>query len=50
MCERHENCGSWLASDSGVTAGASLQFELPIQVQYQSKKPSDLYPVHHLIS
>jgi hypothetical protein len=44
------SCRSEPARDIDVTVGALLQFDLPIQVQNQLKKPPYLYPVHHLIS
>ncbi|WP_414895062.1 hypothetical protein [Pseudomonas sp. IT-232MI5] len=31
------HCGSWLASDGGITVGASLEFDLTIQVQNWAK-------------
>jgi hypothetical protein len=50
MCDRRCNCGSWLASDGGMTVGAKLGFNLTIQVQKRPEISPDLYPAHHLNS
>jgi hypothetical protein len=42
-------CGSWLASDGGVTVGAKLDLISPFRCK-KAKNPPYLYPVHHLIS
>jgi hypothetical protein len=36
-CFTDVHCGSWLASDGGITVGASLEFDLTIQVQNWAK-------------